>query len=481
MLEALILSFSSVSFFSYLFIFGVFIIGITAACHAVIYKREPRAALGWFAFIVAAPIIGTLFYILFGLNRIQRKGLRFDALYPKKSLNIKQLPVRNDRKLEYKNILTVGENLAYSPICSIDQISPLNTGDQAYPAMIKSINQASKSIYLYSYIFEVDGATDEVISSLIKAKERGVLVRVLVDGVGSKATLNRLQEKLERAQISFAIFLPVIWNLHFANLRNHRKILIIDNEVAFTGGLNIAQAYWPEKAGDDHVLDFHFMLKGEISAYIQAVFVDDWLFATGENLDNEIGSTIVQSNATPQAFGRVVIGGPGENTEKIQWHFISAVNSAKKTIRIVTPYFLPSKEVLSALIYSSLRGVKVDIIIPESTDSRLTTWAQMASLFDLLVRGCNIYLSPAPFDHSKFLIIDEEYVSLGSANWDVRSFRLNFEMNVEVSSDQLAGSLIEAFESKKRQSDLYSLEDHDERSIFVKLRGGFARMLTPYL
>ncbi|MCB9092350.1 MAG: cardiolipin synthase [Halobacteriovoraceae bacterium] len=483
MLEAWLLSLHSESYLKLIFVSILIFISLLTSFHAVIYKSDPRSAVGWFAFILTAPILGTLTYFFLGLNRVQRKGLRLDQL-PRSNNN--SIPKINESNIssEFHFLLKVGKNLSYSPLCSIDTITPLNTGDQAYPQMLKAIETAKNSITLYSYIFHYDKVGKLFVDSLAQASQRGVFIRILVDGVGSQSSLSKLQESFEKANITFDIFLPVLWRPRFANLRNHRKILVIDNQMAFVGGLNIAQDYWPQIYPEKPVLDFHFSLEGEIVRYIQAVFVDDWKFVTQEDLVQKLlleDSPTFNVKSEKNAYGRIITSGPGDNSEKMQWHFISAINNAQNSIKIVSPYFLPSKAVSSALVYASLRGIKVEIIIPQKTDHQIINWAQQASLHELLSKGCHLYFSQAPFDHSKILIIDDNYSSIGSSNWDVRSLRLNFEMNIEIGNKDLAESLIQVFKDKKKKARIYTLEEYNNRTFLVKLRGGFARMLSPYL
>jgi len=456
MLEALLLSLNTGAYFKVIFIITILLFSITAACHAVINKREPRAALGWFVFIVVAPTIGVIAYFLFGLNRVQRKGLKLDELYPMEKEKNKQLPgLKKLKSLE--PVFKVGEKLSFSPICMLEEIIPLDTGDEAYPQMLNAIERAERSIVLFSYIFDYDKVGKLFVQALINARQRGVSVYVLVDDIGSQGSINKLNSRFKKADVNFAVFLPVLWRPGFANLRNHRKVMVVDGNIAFTGGLNIAQTYWPSLSPKNPVLDFHFSLKGEVVKYLQDVFLDDWSFATEEILTPKI---LNQDQVPPvlnqdlESYGRVITGGPGEKAENIQWHFVSAINNAKQSIRIITPYFLPSTAVSSALIAASLRGVEVEVIIPEKTDNPIVSWAQQASLFDLLELDCKIWLSSPPFDHSKILTVDNNYAAFGSANWDVRSFRLNFEMNVEVSEEKCVADLIEVFEKKKKNSTM---------------------------
>lgn len=479
MFESFILSFISNAYVRAVIISLIVFACTSVAVHIIVDKKDPRSALGWLMFVISAPLVGVIGYIFFGINRIQRKAVKLD-LGVKAYARSKKSDSLLDQNIKSK--LKVGEALTYSPFCSIKSVTPLNTGDVAYPQMLAAIKSAKSSISLYSYIFNVDPVGQEFIDALIEAKKRGVAICVLVDGVGSQATLRNLTAQMEQAEIDFSVFLPVLFRPRLVNMRNHRKILVVDGLVAFTGGLNIAEVYWPSRAKERKVLDFHFRLEGPIVNYIQAVFAEDWYYCTDKTLDGDIWFNPIENKVDGHdEFARVVVGGPGVDNEKIQWHFISILNQAVKNIRISSPYFLPSVEIATAIIAAAQRGVQVDIIIPSKGDHPVISWATEASLNELLKYGCRIWQGPPPFDHSKLFIVDRGCSSIGSANWDVRSLRLNFEMNIEVYSEPLAEKMIEIFEEKKKLSKPYTIQDFKRRTLFVKLRGGVARLGSAYL
>lgn len=457
----------------------IIFLAVSISFRIIIRKKDPRSAVAWLLLVISAPIIGAVTYIIFGVNNLQRKAAKLN-------LGVKTILKKDKSGLEIdqsaKSRLRVGESLSYSPFCAVHSVIPLNSGDEAYPEMLAAIKNAKSSISLFSYIFNVDPIGQEFIDALGEAKKRGVAVCVLVDGVGSQATLRNLSRQMEKLEIDFRVFLPVLFRPRLVNMRNHRKILVIDAVSAFTGGLNIAEIYWPGRTTQETVLDFHFRFEGPIVNYIQAVFADDWFYCSDQILDGPLWFQQIE-NKTQDAdqFARVVVGGPGIDNEKIQWHFINIINQAKINIRISTPYFLPPGAVATSLIAAAQRGVVVDVVIPRDSDHPVISWATEANLNQLLKYGCRVWLSGAPFDHSKLCVVDDGCLSVGSANWDVRSLRLNFEMNIEIYSKELAEKIIAAFESKKKNSALYSLRDYEARSLFVKVRGGLARLALPYL
>lgn len=480
MIESFLFDFAEGFYFKALFILLVMICASTAALHAVVYKLEPRAAMGWFAFIFASPIVGTILYFYFGINRIERKAYRLKSMRARKKKDALNSAFLN---LSHKlaGIQHTGESLSYSPTCRCIDVLPLNTGDEAYPEMLRAIKSAKESITLFSYIFHYDPVGMKFVNELAAAQDRGVQVRVMVDGVGSQKTLKKMYKEFHSRGIPFQVFLPVMWRSRFANLRNHRKLLIVDGNIAFTGGLNISEIYWPAVSEHEKVLDFHFRLEGEIVYYLQAAFAEDWYFVGGEELQGKPWFLTDYPSFDNENVCRVVVDGPGDWQRKMRMHFISAINSAEKTICIATPYFLPDSGVSSALISAVLRGVEVDVLIPRDSDHKLTGWALYGSVWELLAYGCRIWQSLPPFDHSKLFVVDNEYVSIGSSNWDPRSLRLNFEMNVEFYSPKLAEQLMAVFNHKKSLAKQYTLADLEKRPFWVKVRHGFARMFSPYL
>ncbi len=485
-----------------LIVVAVLVIAVLCSVHAIIYKRESNSALAWLGLIflsplmfsfmfvmwdwrgvlVIAPLIASMFYLFLGINKLTRefKQAAFrqqDQVFNEKiRASIQPLLLENN---QWRAIAQTGLQLGYSEphFCELDI---LHTGDEAYPEMLAAIDAAQKHITLFSYIFAFNETGKDFCDALIRAKGRGVQVRVLVDAVGSHKHLGQLANYLRLAGIPFAKFMPVLFKTQFSNLRNHRKLLVIDAKVAFTGGLNISDLYWPSRFGEGAAIDLHFKVQGRLVNYLQECFVNDWQFATGESLQSDewFDENLPERGSS---LGRVIVDGPSYEEERLHWHFLNAINTAKDTIRIVTPYFLPNAAITAALCSAALRGVNVEIIVPKKSDHIFMDWALRGNMFELMSRGCNFYLKEGAFDHSKFLVVDEAYASIGSANWDARSLRLNYELNIEVFEHEFVGKLDKLFALKRGQSESYSLDQWQSRNFAIKLRDGFARLFSPYL
>jgi cardiolipin synthase len=272
-------------------------------------------------------------------------------------------------------------------------------------------------------------------------------------------------------------FVP--WQMPFLNLRNHRKILCVDGGVAFTGGINIGDENLRAADPRHAVRDTHFRFEGPIVGQFVEAFAEDWFFATGEEMDGEAWFPPDQPSIGTVA-ARVITSGPDQDYEKIEFVALHAISCARKSISILTPYFLPNDGLITALELAAMRGVQVDIVVPANTDQRVVDWARRSQIRPLLDSdGCQVFLSPPPFEHSKLMVIDDAWAMVGSANWDARSFRLNFELNVEVRNAELTTSISELI--RRRRGPELTGDQFANYPFLLELRDNAARLLLPYL
>jgi cardiolipin synthase len=263
------------------------------------------------------------------------------------------------------------------------------------------------------------------------------------------------------------------------NLRNHRKVLVCDGAVGFTGGMNIRRSHLVQTPGPHHEQDTHFRLEGPVASHLVDAFADDWAFATSEVLMGPEWTT--PDEVKGQVNARGVSFDPGENYDVLRLIIGAGISAARDSIRIVTPYFIPEQPVITALNVAALRGVKVDILIPVKNDSYVVQWATTALLWQVLTNGCTVWLTKEPFDHSKLLVVDDAWVFFGSANLDTRSMRLNFEFNVESYDRELAAVVSRHIDAKLQGARKVTLKEVDGRALPIKLRDGVARLFSPYL
>jgi cardiolipin synthase A/B len=465
------------------------LIVLMASAHVVLTKRDSRAAIGWVGVIWLTPILGTVLYLTFGINRVQRKArlLRGSRLRAETSLTHKGLEeeelqsVLGDEAVHLAPLSRFVSRLTHLPLLDGNRLTPLATGRQAYEEMLAAIDGAKQTVGLMTYIFDNDAAGEQFVDALARAHLRGVMVRVLIDDVGARYTFPSIKRALRRRGVPFTMFLPTLLpgRLHYANLRSHRKILVVDGQLGFTGGMNIRRGHLCEP-GDRHPInDLHFRVEGPIVEQLSDTFALDWEFAAGERLD----STLWFPRLAPvgQSLCRGLAAGPDFDSDKIILTILGAIGCARDSIDIVTPYFLPEQPLIVALNVAAMRGVAVNILLPEKNNLKTVQWACMAQLWQVLIRGCRVWLTPPPFDHTKIMLVDGVWSLIGSANWDPRSLRLNFEYNVECYDRELATQLSALVHAKRSAAREITLAEVDSRPIWRRLRDGICRLALPYL
>ncbi|MBC7852980.1 MAG: cardiolipin synthase [Pirellulaceae bacterium] len=260
---------------------------------------------------------------------------------------------------------------------------------------------------------------------------------------------------------------------------DHTKLMVVDGRVGFTGGMNIRQGCCETNPGKYPLHDLHFKVEGPIVTHMQETFADDWEFCTDERLAGDAWFPAVEQIGTCLARG--IEDGPDVEYDKIRLTILGAIGCASRSLNIITPYFLPDQALITALNVAAMRGVDVNIVVPQKNNLRLVQWACTAQLWQVLQRGCKVWLSPPPFDHTKLMVVDDVWSFVGSANWDARSLRLNFEFNVECYDRQLAAELQKIVRQRISISHQTSLEEVDSRTVPVRLRDGIARLAMPYL
>lgn len=453
-----------------------------ASGHAVLHKRAPRSAALWVGLIWLAPAVGPVLYVVFGLNRIRRRGQRLPL--DRRATSTGEIPASAaPAGPVLPGLRRLVDRVTGMPLTVGNRIEPLLDGDATYPAMWEAIAGAKRSIALQTYIFDNGVAGRRFVDELAAAVARGVEVRVLVDAVGARYSWPRpISSQLRRRGVRCAEFLRTAmpWRFPYANLRNHRKVMVVDGEVGFCGGLNIR---------DDHVLaggtrhptrDVHFRLEGPVVAQLLATFFDDWRFAAREELSGPAWQA-AEGAGPGSAQARAIHDGPDEDLDTLRWALLGATHAATERLRVVTPYFLPEDALHMALAAAALRGVTVDLVLPEHSNLSLVTWASNPYLPMLLDHGCRVFFTPAPFDHAKLLTVDGHYTLFGSANWDPRSLRLNFELCVEAWDAELCRQVDALIDERVARGRALVAGEIRGRPLPARLRDGFARLASPYL
>jgi cardiolipin synthase A/B len=467
---------------------GSFALSVYCSGHAVLNKRDSRAATGWVGIIWFVPLVGAALYWMFGRNRIRRfaKVARGQAesmhcqttLLENQQTKLSQAFPQNPSLIA---LARLGTKVTQRPLLRGNRVTALENGDAAYPEMIGAIQSSKSSITLSTYIFDNDCVGKLFIEALSAAVARGVQVRVLIDDIGLRYSWRSVLLGLRQGGVPVARFMGALRPMTFPhlNLRKHRKLLVCDGRIAFTGGMNIREGHELSRNPKHPVQDLHFKVEGPLVAQLQEVFAEDWAFTTTETLAGK--PWFVEVEPAGETLARAITDGPDEDLNKLPLILEGAISGAQKSIWILTPYFLPDNTLITALYVAAAKGVSVNIVLPTQNNLPFVQWASNPLLLPLLEHGCRIWFSAAPFDHTKLMLVDDVWALFGSANLDPRSLRLNFELNVEA-YDALLGQTLRSIILKRVQSATeLTQEEMINRSLALRLRDGVARLFSPYL
>lgn len=447
--------------------------------HILLYKRDPRAAMSWIIVCLFIPYGGPIGYFLFGINRVRSraKSIKRNFLAIEYEAGERQVasPV-----VAHTVLRAIGERITGTTPADGNSVETIHNGENVYPKMIESINAAKYRVLLATYILKTDRTGSKFADALGAAVARGVEVMVLVDGIGELYSRKRATKYLRKRGINTARFLPpkLLPPSIYLNLRNHRKLLVVDQEVAYAGGMNIGDEHVDTPDQPRKVTDMHFRLRGPIVDLLAEIFYRDWRFTTGAAHRNEAPPL---RDCTGAASCRAIPDGPDAEMDALAQTIQAVISAAVKHVDIMTPYFLPSRELMASLQAAALRGVVVRVVLPAKNNLFYVHWANRNMLAELLISGIQVYYQPAPFCHSKLLCVDSEYCLVGSANLDPRSLRLNFELGIEIFSQDLSSELRNHFEGVIASSVSISHEDLAKRSVPARLRDSFMGLFSPYL
>lgn len=464
--------------YTVLLIFYVFTI---ISCVAVVLSenRNPIKSLAWVTVLVFLPFAGLLFYLFFGRNP---RSLHLINRHNKRKLLHKHPPrsaLLKDCNLSQGNsqMVKLAKNIAHSPLCVGNKIDIFTTGKDKFSKLKEDLENASDFIYLQYYIFSDDHLGNEIAEVLERKAKEGVKVKVLYDHFGSfnakSSFFKRMNQNGVNAHPFFRLTFPQLANR--MNWRNHRKMVIIDGKIGYIGGMNIADRYIDPK---QNWRDTHFRVEGPIVNALKYSFAIDWNFMQKEFEFDETPKTAEVSDGLPI---QLLVSGPGEEWPNIAMAFHRAIASAKKSIYIQTPYFLPTDALLKALQSAALADIDVRIMIPRKSDSRLLNFASFSYVTQCLEAGIKIYLYKPGMLHAKTMIIDDEFVTVGSANFDFRSFEHNFEGNLLVYDKDFNRQMRDIFFSDISKCSKISLSRWHKRPVMERLTESIARLLSPVL
>jgi cardiolipin synthase len=455
------------------------LVTVVSVVHILLYKRDSRAALGWLGLVVLFPIAGSLLYLLFGINRVQRKAQR-------RSLRVAPeggwrreglLPVGGDA------LRNVGYGITGAGLRPGNAVRCLYNGEQAFPVMLDAIADARRELLLSTYIFDNDTTGRRFTAALAAARDRGVDVRVLVDDFGIRYSLPTIVRELKRQRLEFRRFMPLrlLPPSLSINLRTHRKLLVADRARCFAGGMNIGDRQLAEGASRLRASDLHFLFEGPIVQDFAQLFAEDWAFAGGGALPATLPATPAGMLPSGTAEARVISDGPDETLDSLSLLVMGALSAARQRVWIMTPYFLPDRALSACLQGAALSGIDVRVMLPAKSNWPVVQWALQHNLAELLDMGVRILHRPPPFAHSKCILFDHDYVLVGSMNLDPRSLRLNFELGVEIFDPALNRELSEHFGTLEPHCQRFTLAQLNARPVPVRLRDAAAALFAPYL
>lgn len=457
-----------------------FLLQACVTVHILLFKDDVKSSIGWIGLVWLTPILGAVIYIVFGINRIKRKAIRLKN--PRQ--DILKITGKSIEEIQKEippsllQMLRLGHNVHPQLFAFGNKVTPLINGDEAYPRMCAAIEKAEKEVLIESYIFNNDQAGKDILEAAAQAARNGASVKIIIDGVGLNYSRPNITEEIKKIKgAEFAVFLPSRKPaaLPFVNLRSHRKIMVVDGHTAFFGGMNIAKENLLKTNPKDPVQDTTFKIEGPVISQIIRIFMEDWIFSLKKPFRPVL---LKDEHCLPgESLCRAIPDGPDGDYGKVELMVLGAINCAGNNIKITTPYFLPEENILTALELAAMRGVDTEIILPQKSNIFGMDWAMQANFNRLIKKGVKIHLQAPPFDHSKIMTVDNIWSFIGSSNWDVRSFKLNFEANMEIIDRNLAEKLNEIILSKKKKS----VQAREKKYPFgpLLIRNVF-KLLTPY-
>nr|WP_044748673.1 cardiolipin synthase [Bacillus alveayuensis] len=452
-------------------------------------NRHPTQTLTWLVVLGSFPLLGFFFYLMFGQNyRKKRLFKKKAALDEQTFLKFEGNRDFQSEELHYisehqQPLLRLAHRLGKSPISLATETKVLTNGEATFAAIFEELKKATHHIHLEYYIVRHDGVGQQLKEILIDKAKKGVHVRFLYDAVGSWKLSNTYIEELREAGVEMVPFSPV--RLPFLNnkinFRNHRKIIVIDGTVGFVGGLNIGDEYLGKNEYFGFWRDTHLWLKGEAVRTLQLIFLQDWYYMTGQTLLTLNYLSPNLSANSGQGGVQLIAGGPDNEWEVIKHLFFAMITSAKKSIWIASPYFVPDEDILTALKVAALSGIDVRLLVPQRPDKKIVFYASRSYFPALLEAGAKIYEYGKGFLHSKIIIVDGELASIGTANMDMRSFHLNFEVNAFLYHTDSTKTLVNDFLQDIEDSTLIDYDVFKKRPLWIRLVESTARLLSPLL
>lgn len=461
-------------------ILGIYIlITLSIVVAILLYGAKPSKSLAWLLAIFAIPVGGIILYLLLGRNRRKNKLIALKrnlfAKLPRPGTDLV-----NSFEGKYRKLMTLFYNTSHFPPVGGNDLQLLKDGKTTFDAIFNALEQAQREIHIQYYIYE-DGELADKLWVLFKNKiALGVKVRMIYDGIGSFSLSKSYLKKLQDIGVKVYPFLPFKFGRFFSSLnyRNHRKIIVVDGQIAFTGGINISDKYLKGDPGLGKWHDMHLKITGPAANHLNQVFMMDWYLVSQELLE-PLENLAGISKSKADTMVQIVSGGPDDDFPALEQTYFSIINAARKYVYITNPYIIPNQALIKALQTAALSGVDVRLLVSENADNRLVSWAVHSYFETFLKSGVKIYLFPDGFLHSKIIVSDDAISSIGTANLDDRSFEQNYEVNAIVYEKEFAELLKSDFLIDSGSGHLLTYDEYVERPWIKKLKEGVGKIFSP--
>ncbi len=457
-----------------------------------IQRKNPTAVAAWLLVIFYIPLLGFVLFLIFGQDYRKRKMFQLkdeaDRIVTAYVTAQKKILTETDVDLDtcwsgsLKRLIRMLLENNRAIITNDNQVTVYTKGTEKFSDLISTIRKAGHHVHLEYFILKDDGLGKEVMAALVDRARSGVEVRLLVDGVGSGSLPRHFFDELVHEGGQYAIFFPSLipfFNYRI-NYRNHRKIAVIDGRTAFIGGFNIGDDYLGKIKRWGFWRDTAVKIEGSGDSFAQLRFFQDWNYAAREKIDFD-PVYFSEADGKSGSILQIVSGGPDTQWNPVKDSYLKMIDSANKTVYIQTPYFIPDESIMDSLRIAAMSGLDVRIMIPTKPDHMFVYWASHSYIEQLLGSGVRAYTYDNGFLHAKTIVIDGTVASVGSANWDVRSFRLNFETNAVIYDPFIAAELKEAFEDDLVYCRELTSGWYRSRSVFFKARAAVSRLFSPIL
>jgi cardiolipin synthase len=469
----------------------LYLLTILSTCLMIVFEnRSPVKTLSWVLVVLLVPFLGIFFYIFFGQSFRKQKIfskkniLDLEQLTNYAAIQSNSLPERMELESEAikekVHLIKLMLNNNKSALTEFNKIELLIDGTSTFPAMLEAINKAKSFINMEFYRFESDILGKKFCEALMSKAKEGIKVRIIYDDVGSWSLNNKIIKQMQNEGIEIFPFMPVRfpWLTSKINFRNHRKILIVDGIFGYVGGLNIADKYLHGIKGIGNWRDTHLVITGEAVATLNSVFMVDWYFVSDILLTDDPGHFEFEK-IPDRCWIQMASSGPDSDWANIMQVYFSAIATARRSIYISTPYFSPDESILTAMKTASLSGVDVQMILPDKSDSIVAYWNTRSYIDELMEAGIRIYLYNKGFNHSKYILVDNVFASVGSANVDMRSFDLNFEVAALIYDEGFAARLLKVFHNDVSNSILVVPDKWAKRKRIMKYKESLSRIFGP--